>query len=161
MRPLLALLLFCAGLARAETIQLRKNGNVVSFEYLTQDEDTITVQLPGKDTVLTYKWEDLDQDWVKKNQPKLWAERQLLTKPEEAPDKKMEKEKEAEADPFAKELPPAHLRPLVRNLAPATTAGPKGIPMGTGEATPKEAAHAATAPGAGPRPGGPGPLQAR
>ena len=93
MRPLLALLLLAAALAPAETIQLRKNGNVVSFEYITQDEETITVQLPGKDTVLTYKWEDLDQDWVKKNQPKVWAERQLLIKPEEAPDKKMEKEK--------------------------------------------------------------------
>ena len=138
-RPLLALLLLCAGLARAETIQLRKNGNVVSFEYLTQDEDTITVQLPGKDTVLTYKWEDLDQDWVKKNQPKLWAERQLLTKPEEAPDKKMEKEKEAESDPFAKELPPADLKTLVKNLAAAMTDGLKGLPMASVEPLCKEA----------------------
>jgi len=138
-RPLLALLLLCAGLARAETIQLRKNGNVVSFEYLTQDEDTITVQLPGKDTVLTYKWEDLDQDWVKKNQPKLWAERQLLIKPEEAPDKKMDKAKESESDPFAQELPPADLKALVRNLASAMTDGLKGIPMGSVEPLCKEA----------------------
>lgn len=139
MRPLLALLLFCAGLARAETIQLRKGGNVVSFEYITQDEDTITVQLPGKDTVLTYKWEDLDQDWIKRNQPKVWAERQLLIKPEEAPDKKMEKEKEAEADPFAQELPPPDLRTLVKNLAAAMTDGLKGIPLTSIEPLCKEA----------------------
>ena len=139
MRPLLALLLLAAALAPAETIQLRKNGNVVSFEYITQDEETITVQLPGKDTVLTYKWEDLDQDWVKKNQPKVWAERQLLIKPEEAPDKKMEKEKEAESDPFAKELPPADLKTLVKNLASAMTDGLKGIPMASIEPLCKEA----------------------
>ncbi|NBV55908.1 MAG: hypothetical protein EBR70_04915, partial [Verrucomicrobia bacterium] len=139
MRPLLALLLLAAALAPAETIQLRKNGNVVSFEYITQDEETITVQLPGKDTVLTYKWEDLDQDWVKKNQPKVWAERQLLIKPEEAPDKKMEKEKEAESDPFAKELPPADLKTLVKNLAAAMTDGLKGIPMASVEPLCKEA----------------------
>lgn len=139
MRPLLALLLLAAALAPAETIQLRKNGNVVSFEYITQDEDTITVQLPGKDTVLTYKWEDLDQDWVKKNQPKVWAERLLLIKPEEAPDKKMEKEKEAESDPFAKELPPADLKTLVKNLASAMTDGLKGLPMASVEPLCKEA----------------------
>ena len=138
-KPTLALLLLAAALVRAETIQLRKNGNVVSFEYLTQDEDTITVQLPGKDTVLTYKWEDLDQDWIKKNQPKVWAERQLLVKPEEAPDKKMEKEKEAESDPFAKELPPADVKTLVRNLASAMTDGLKGIPMASVEPLCKEA----------------------
>lgn len=139
MRPLLALLLLAAALAPAETIQLRKNGNVVSFEYITQDEDTITVQLPGKDTVLTYKWEDLDQDWIRKNQPKVWAERQLLIKPEEAPDKKMEKEKEAESDPFAKELPPPDLKTLVKNLASAMTDGLKGIPMASVEPLCKEA----------------------
>lgn len=139
MRTPLALLLLAAALVRAETIQLRKNGNVVSFEYITQDEDTITVQLPGKDTVLTYKWEDLDQEWIRKNQPKVWAERQLLIKPEEAPDKKMEKEKEAESDPFAKELPPPDLKTLVKNLASAMTDGLKGIPMASVEPLCKEA----------------------
>lgn len=138
MRPLLALLLLAAA-ARADLIQLRKNGNVVAFEYITQDEDTITVQLPGKDTVLTYKWEDLDQDWVKKNQPKVWAERQLLIKPDEAPDKKMEKDKEAESDPFAKELPPADLKTLTKNLAAAMQDGLKGIPVGSIEALCKDA----------------------
>ena len=138
MRPLLALLLVCAA-ARADLIQLRKNGNVVAFEYITQDEDTITVQLPGKDTVLTYKWEDLDQDWIKKNQPKVWAERQLLIKPEEAPDKKMEKDKEADSDPFAKELPPADLKSLAKNLASAMQDGLKGIPVGSIEALCKDA----------------------
>lgn len=139
MRTPLALLLLAAALVRAETIQLRKNGNVVSFEYITQDEDTITVQLPGKDTILTYKWEDLDQEWIRKNQPKVWAERQLLIKPEEAPDKKMEKEKEAESDPFAKELPPPDLKTLVKNLASAMTDGLKGIPMASVEPLCKEA----------------------
>jgi hypothetical protein len=138
-RPLLAFLLLCTGLVQAETIQLRKNGNVVSFEYITQDEDTITVQLPGKDTVLTYKWEDLDQDWVRKNQPKVWAERQLLIKPEETPEKKMEKEKEADTDPFAKELPPADLKTLVKNLASAMTDGLKGMPTSSIDALCKEA----------------------
>jgi hypothetical protein len=138
-RTPLALLLLAAALVRAETIQLRKNGNVVSFEYITQDEDTITVQLPGKDTILTYKWEDLDQEWIRKNQPKVWAERQLLIKPEEAPDKKMEKEKEAESDPFAKELPPPDLKTLVKNLASAMTDGLKGIPMASVEPLCKEA----------------------
>jgi DNA-binding transcriptional regulator YhcF (GntR family) len=128
-RPLLPLLLLAAS-AGAETVQLRKNGNVVSFEYITQDEDTITVQLPGKDTVLTYKWEDLDQDWVKKNQPKLWAERQLLIKPEDAPE---------EADPFAKELPPADLKTLIKNLAASMQDGLKGIPVGSIEPLCKEA----------------------
>lgn len=139
MRPLLALLLLGACAARADLIQLRKNGNVVAFEYVTQDEDTITVQLPGKDTVLTYKWEDLDQDWVKKNQPKVWAERQLLIKPDEAPDKKMEKEKEADSDPFAKELPPADLKTLAKNLAAAMQDGLKGIPVASIEPLCKEA----------------------
>lgn len=139
MRPLLALLLLGACAARADLIQLRKNGNVVAFEYITQDEDTITVQLPGKDTVLTYKWEDLDQDWIKKNQPKVWAERQLLIKPDEAPEKKMEKEKEADSDPFAKELPPADLKTLAKNLAAAMQDGLKGIPVGSIEALCKEA----------------------
>ena len=139
MKPLLALLLLGVGVARADLIQLRKNGNVVAFEYVTQDEDTITVQLPGKDTVLTYKWEDLDQDWIKKNQPKVWAERQLLIKPEEVPDKKMEKEKEADSDPFAKELPPADLKTLAKNLAAAMQDGLKGIPVGSIEALCKEA----------------------
>jgi DNA-binding transcriptional regulator YhcF (GntR family) len=138
-RPLLALCLLVAGLAQAETVQLRKNGIVVTFEYITQDEDTITVQLPGKDSLLTYKWEDLDQDWVKKNQPKIWAERQLLIKPEDSPDKKMEKAKEEEVDPFAKELPPPDLKTLVKNLAASLQDGLKGIPVASIDALCKDA----------------------
>jgi hypothetical protein len=59
---------------RAETIQLpARTATWSAFGIpLTQDEDTITVQLPGKDTVLTYKWEAIfDQDWVKKNQARV------------------------------------------------------------------------------------------
>jgi hypothetical protein len=74
-KPLSLLLLLAAAVLSAEPVQLRKSGNIVTFEYVTQDEDTITVQVPGKDSVLTYKWEDLDQEWTKKNSPKVWAER--------------------------------------------------------------------------------------
>ena len=107
MKPLTLLLLLAAAILPAEPVQLRKNGNIVTFEYITQDEDTITVQVPGKDSVLTYKWDDLDQEWTKKNSPKVWAERELLLKPakEEAMEKK-KREKEPEEDPFAKEATP-------------------------------------------------------
>ena len=53
-KPLSLLLLLAATVLSAEPVQLRKSGNIVTFEYVTQDEDTITVQVPGKDSVLTY-----------------------------------------------------------------------------------------------------------
>ena len=64
----------------AETVQLRRTGNatVIAFEYITQDETTIMVKRLDADTVLTYRWEDLDQDWIKRNNPKLCAERELM-----------------------------------------------------------------------------------
>lgn len=128
MKPLTLLLLLAAAILPAEPVQLRKNGNIVTFEYITQDEDTITVQVPGKDSVLTYKWDDLDQEWTKKNSPKVWAERELLLKPakEEAMEKK-KREKEPEEDPFAKEATPTDTKSLLRNLSVSMLDGLKGV----------------------------------
>ena len=127
MKPLTLLLLLAATMLTAEPVQLRKNGNIVTFEYITQDEDTITVQVPGKDSVLTYKWEDLDQEWTKKSSPKIWAERELLLKPSK--DEAMEKKKrdqEPEEDPFAKEATPTDTKSLLRNLSVTMLDGLKG-----------------------------------
>ena len=112
----------------AEPVQLRKSGNIVTFEYITQDEDSITVQVPGKEGVLTYKWDDLDQDWTKKNSPKVWAERELLLKPakDEAMDKK-KRDAEPVEDPFAKEATPADAKALLKNLAVSLYDGLKGV----------------------------------
>jgi len=76
--------------ALAETVQLRRTGNatVIAFEYITQDEATIMVKRLDADVVLTYRWEDLDTDWIKRNNPKLWAERELMLDLEK-PEKKM------------------------------------------------------------------------
>ena len=128
MKPLSLLLLLAATVLSAEPVQLRKSGNIVTFEYVTQDEDTITVQVPGKDSVLTYKWEDLDQEWTKKNSPKVWAERELLLKPakEEAMEKK-KKTQEPEEDPFAKEATPTDTKSLLRNLSVSMLDGLKGV----------------------------------
>jgi len=126
-KPLTLLLLLAATMLTAEPVQLRKNGNIVTFEYITQDEDTITVQVPGKDSVLTYKWEDLDQEWTKKSSPKVWAERELLLKPSK--DEAMEKKKrdqEPEEDPFAKEATPTDTKSLLRNLSVSMLDGLKG-----------------------------------
>ncbi|MEY3828397.1 MAG: hypothetical protein RL636_98 [Verrucomicrobiota bacterium] len=128
MKPLTLLLLLAATVLTAEPVQLRKNGNIVTFEYITQDEDTITVQVPGKDSVLTYKWDDLDQEWTKKNSPKVWAERELLLKPskDEAMEKK-KREQEPEEDPFAKEATPTDTKSLLRNLSVSMLDGLKGV----------------------------------
>jgi hypothetical protein len=127
-KPLTLLLLLAATVLSAEPVQLRKSGNIVTFEYVTQDEDTITVQVPGKDSVLTYKWDDLDQEWTKKNSPKVWAERELLLKPakEEAMEKK-KKAQEPEEDPFAKEVTPTDTKSLLRNLSVSMLDGLKGV----------------------------------
>ena len=127
MKPL-ALLLLSAAVLTAEPVQLRKNGNIVTFEYITQDEDSITVQVPGKEGVLTYKWDDLDQDWAKKNSPKVWAERELLLKP--AKDEAMEKKKrgaESVEDPFAKEATPTDTKALLKNLSVSLYDGLRGV----------------------------------
>lgn len=128
MKPLTLLLLLAAIVLTAEPVQLRKGGIIVTFEYVTQDEDTITVQVPGKDSVLTYKWDDLDQEWTKKNSPKVWAERELLLKPakEEAMEKK-KKATEPEEDPFAKEATPTDTKSLLRNLSVSMLDGLKGV----------------------------------
>jgi hypothetical protein len=127
-KPLTLLLLLAATVLSAEPVQLRKSGNIVTFEYVTQDEDTITVQIPGKDSVLTYKWDDLDQEWTKKNSPKVWAERELLLKPakEEAMEKK-KKAQEPEEDPFAKEATATDTKSLLRNLSVSMLDGLKGV----------------------------------
>jgi hypothetical protein len=139
-KPLAFLLLLAAAVLPAEPVQLRKNGNIVTFEYITQDEDTITVQVPGKDSVLTYKWDDLDQEWTKKNSPKVWAERELLLKPakDEAMEKK-KKEKETEEDPFAKEATPTDTKSLVRNLSVSMFDGLRGVQITNVEFLLKEA----------------------
>ena len=127
-KPLSLLLLLAATVLSAEPVQLRKSGNIVTFEYVTQDEDTITVQVPGKDSVLTYKWEDLDQEWTKKNSPKVWAERELLLKPakEEAMEKK-KRDQEPEEDPFAKVSTPTDTKSLIRSLSVSMFDGLKGV----------------------------------
>ena len=125
----LALLCLTCLPALAETVQLRKAGNatVVTFEYITQDETTIMVKLADKDALISYKWEDLDQDWVKKNNPKIWAERELLMAPP-SEDKKMSK-KDAELDPFAVEMTAVDYKTLVKNCTIALQEGLKGMPI--------------------------------
>jgi hypothetical protein len=113
--------------AFAETVQLRRTGNatVIAFEYITQDETTIMVKRLDTDAVLNYKWEDLDLDWVKKNNPKVWAEREQLLA-EAKSEKKMTK-KEAEADPFAKEAVLTDTKSFLASLTISLQDGLKGI----------------------------------
>lgn len=128
-RLLLAALSLGATLpASAETVQLRRNGNatVIAFEYITQDEATIIVKRLDADVVLTYRWEDLDQDWIKRNNPKLWAERQLLLD-QEKPQKKMAA-KEIE-DPFAQPAVATDAKSLVKNLLVSLQDGLKGMSL--------------------------------
>ena len=73
MHPVRHLLIAALALASipafAETVQLRRSGNatIITFEYITQDETAIMVKRLDSDAVLNYKWEDLDLDWIKKN----------------------------------------------------------------------------------------------
>jgi hypothetical protein len=114
----------------AETVQLRRAGNAttIGFEYITQDEATIMVKRLDTDAVLNYKWEDLDLDWVKKNNPKVWAEREQLLA-EAKSGKKMTK-KEAEADPFAQEAVLTDTKSFVASLTISLQDGLKGINLG-------------------------------
>ena len=114
----------------AETVQLRRAGNAttIGFEYITQDEATIMVKRLDTDAVLNYKWEDLDLDWVKKNNPKVWAEREQLLA-EAKSGKKMTK-KEAEADPFAQEAVLTDTKSFVASLNISLQDGLKGINLG-------------------------------
>ena len=128
-RYLLTALALTALPAFAETVQLRRAGNAttIAFEYITQDEATIMVKRLATDAVLNYKWEDLDLDWVKKNNPKVWAERELLLSDSKA-EKKMAK-KEAEVDPFAQEAAATDTKSLVKNLLISLQDGFKGMSL--------------------------------
>lgn len=131
MRPALLLTALCLpGFLSAETVLLRKAGNpaVVTFEYITQDEETIMVRLPGRDGVLVYRWSELDQDHAKANNPRIWEERALLLKP--APEESMKKDKKAsEEDPFAAAAKPNTPQDLSKNLLTELSVGLKGIPV--------------------------------
>lgn len=128
-RFLLAALALSALPAFAETVQLRRAGNatIITFEYITQDETAIMVKRLDSDAVLNYKWEDLDLDWIKKNNPKVWAEREQLLADAKA-EKKMTK-KEAEADPFAVEATATDTKSLIGILTISLQDGLKGINM--------------------------------
>jgi hypothetical protein len=114
--------------ALAETVQLRRTGNatVIAFEYITQDETTIMVKRLDADVVLTYRWEDLDADWIKRNNPKLWAERELMLDLDK-PEKKMAtKENE---DPFAQQAVATDGKSLIKNLLVSLQDGLKGMSL--------------------------------
>jgi hypothetical protein len=127
-RLLLAALTLSLLPAFAETVQLRRNGNatVIAFEYITQDETTIMVKRLDADIVLTYRWEDLDADWIKRNNPKVWAERELMLD-QEKPEKKMAA-KEIE-DPFAQQMVATDGKSLVKNLLVSMQDGLKGMSL--------------------------------
>ena len=114
--------------AFAETVQLRRNGNatVIAFEYITQDETTIMVKRLDADIVLNYRWEDLDADWIKRNNPKLWAERELMLEQERAEKKMAPKEIE---DPFAQQMVATDGKSLVKNLLVSMQDGLKGMSL--------------------------------
>lgn len=126
MRALLLPMLCLPGLLSAENVLLRKAGNpaVVTFEYITQDEETIMVRLPGRDGVLVYRWDELDQDHAKANNPRVWEERTLLLSPPETEDMK---KKEAEEDPFAAASKPNTPQDLSKNLLTELGEGLKGL----------------------------------
>lgn len=127
MRAPLLLFAFCLPrLLSAENVLLRKAGNpaVVTFEYITQDEETIMVRLPGRDGVLVYRWDELDQDHAKANNPRVWEERTLLLRPPEA---ESMKKKEVEEDPFAAASKPNTPVDLSKNLLTELGEGLKGL----------------------------------
>lgn len=126
-RLLIASLALTALPAFAETVQLRRQGNatIIIFEYITQDDTAIMVKRLDSDAVLNYKWDDLDLDWIKKNNAKVWAEREQLLAEMKA-EKKMTK-KEAEADPFAREATATDTKTFLGVLAIALQDGLKGM----------------------------------
>ena len=113
--------------ALAETVQLRRAGNatIITFEYITQDDVAIMVKRLDSDAVLNYKWEDLDLDWIKKNNPKVWAEREQMIAEAKA-ERKMTK-KEAEADPFAQEVSANDMKSFLGILSISLQDGLKGV----------------------------------
>jgi hypothetical protein len=128
-RFLIAALALTALPAFAETVQLRRSGNatIITFEYITQDDTAIMVKRLDSDAVLNYKWEDLDLDWIKKNNPKVWAEREQLLAEAKA-EKKMTK-KEAEADPFAQEATATDTKSFLGILTISLQDGLKGMSL--------------------------------
>lgn len=120
MRALIAplALLLAAADALAATVRLRSkaNGNIIEAEVVEVGVEKLAFRLPGGDRVYTADWDSLDTDWIRRNSPSLWAERELLLKPAET---KPEKPREESADPFAKEAPPASAKDILRNLASA------------------------------------------
>jgi hypothetical protein len=126
-RFLIAALALAALPAFAETVQLRRPGNatIITFEYITLDENAIMVKRLDTDAVLSYQWDDLDLDWIRKNNPKVWAERELLLS-EAKTEKKMTK-KEAEVDPFAQEVAATDTKSLLAILSISLQDGLKGI----------------------------------
>ena len=128
-RFLLAALALSTLPAFAETVQLRRPGNatIITFEYITLDDASIMVKRLDSDAVLNYKWEDLDLDWIKKNNPKVWAEREQLLADAKA-EKKMSK-KEAEADPFAQEATATDTKSFLAILTISLQDGLKGMSL--------------------------------
>ena len=128
-RLLIAALALAALPAFAETVQLRRPGNatIITFEYITLDETAIMVKRLDSDAVLNYKWDDLDLDWIKKNNPKVWAELELLLADAKA-EKKMTK-KEVEVDPFAQEVTATDAKSLVKSLLISLQDGLKGMSL--------------------------------
>ena len=126
-RFLIAALALAALPVSAETVQLRRPGNatIITFEYITLDENAIMVKRLDTDAVLSYQWDDLDLDWIRKNNPKVWAERELLLS-EAKTEKKMTK-KEAEVDPFAQEVAATDTKSLLAILSISLQDGLKGI----------------------------------
>ena len=128
-RFLIAALALAALPVSAETVQLRRPGNatIITFEYITLDDNAIMVKRLDSDAVLSYRWDDLDLDWIRKNNPKVWAERELLLADAKA-EKKMTK-KEAEVDPFAQEVMATDAKSLMKNLIISLQDGMKGLSL--------------------------------
>lgn len=121
MRALIAplALLLAAADALAATVRLRSkaNGNIIEAEVVEVGVEKLAFRLPGGERLYTAEWDSLDTDWIRRNSPALWAERELLLKPAEtAPQKPKEEEL---SDPFAKEAPPATAKDILRNLGSA------------------------------------------
>lgn len=118
-----AFLLLLAALGAAAdllgaTVRLRDkaNGNIIEAQVVEIGVEKLSFRLPGGERLYEVPWESLDTEWIQRNSPRLWAERELLLKPAEKP---AEKPRDEAADPFAKEAPPADARAILRNLGSA------------------------------------------
>lgn len=123
---LLAAYLGLAVLAGAETVKLRKkdNGNIIDVEVVEVEVDKVSFRLPGGDRVYSIEWDNLDTAWIKHNSVAVWNEHELLLHP--TPDKE-DKKPDPNADPFAKESPPADTKELLKNLSSALGDRMRGI----------------------------------